>query len=454
MATDMARHFTLGKLLCFVLPTVGMMVFTSTYSIVDGYFVSNWCGSVALAAVNFTYPILMIVGTVGFMLSTGGGAIVAKTLGEGDAERANRQFSFLVYASAVVGVVCAVVCAFAMRPVLMAMGVQGEMLDLCMAYAVVLSAGLPVLILQYLFQGFFITAGVPSMGFIATVAAGVTNIILDVALIAGIGMGILGAAIGTVAGEAVGFAISLAFFARPNKSALRLGPTSLDWRMLGRTCVNGSSEMVSDIALSLVALVYNVQLLSYLGEDGVAAYGVIMYVSIAFSSLLMGLVFGASPLMSFNFGADNRPEMRSLFKKCISVVAVASLAMFTCARMLASPLAQVFVGYDADLTQLTVHAMLIYSIAFLMVGFNMYASSLFTSLGNGHVSAIISFVRSIVFEIGAVLLLPLVFGPDGIWWSVVVAEVAALVLSWTLVLRFAPRYGYLSIHAYGPTHVE
>jgi putative MATE family efflux protein len=452
MATDMAQHFTLGKLLRFVLPTVGMMIFTSTYSIVDGYLVSNWCGSAALAAVNFTYPILMIVGTVGFMLSTGGGAIVAKTLGEGDGERANRQFSFLVYASAAVGIACAAVCALAMRPVLVAMGVQGEMLDLCMVYAVVLSAGLPALILQYLFQGFFITAGVPSMGFIATVAAGVTNIVLDVALIAGAGMGILGAAVGTVAGEAVGFAVPLAFFARPNKSTLRLGPTSLDWHMLGRTCVNGSSEMVSDIALSLVALVYNVQLLSYLGEDGVAAYGVIMYVSIAFSSLLMGLVFGASPLMSFNFGAGNKPEMRSLFTRCISMVAVASLVLFACARGLASPLARLFVGYDAGLVQLTVHAMLVYSVAFLMTGFNMYASSLFTSLGNGQISAIISFVRSIVFEIGAVLLLPLVWGPDGIWWSVVVAEVAASVLSWTLVLRFAPRYGYLSIHVCGSAH--
>ncbi|ACV22083.1 Multidrug export protein mepA [Slackia heliotrinireducens] len=447
MPVDMSRHFTLPQLIRFTLPTIGMMLFMSLYVMVDGFFVSNWCGQTALAAVNFAYPIPMILGTLGFMFGTGGSAIVAKTRGEGDDARANRQFSLLVYAAIVAGAAFAALGVLLLRPLLVALGAQGEMLDLCMVYAMPLVMGVPATVLQYLFQELLVTAGKPELGFGVTVAAGLTNIVVDAVLIALLDFGVVGAAIGTIAGEAVGGIIPLVYFARPNKSFLRLGRTNMDWRMLGHACVNGSSEMVSNIAMSLVSMAYNVQLLVYLGESGVAAYGVIMYVGMAFVAVFMGYVFGSSPLMSFQYGANNRIEMRSLFRKSLLFVSICGVAMFIATRVFARPLALVFVGYSEGLAELTVHAMLLYSASLLIVGFNMYGSALFTALGNGLVSAIISFVRTLIFEIGAVFLLPTLFGADGIWVSVVVAEAAALVLTTTCILVLEPRYGYIRTDA-------
>ena len=444
MQVDMSQHFTMGALIRFTLPTIGMMLFMSAYVMVDGYFVSNFCGPTALAAVNFAYPIPMILGTVGFMFGTGGSAIVAITRGEGDDERANRQFSLIVYAAIAVGIVCAVVGLVVLEPLLVALGAQGDMLDDCLAYGGVLVAFVPTTVLQYLFQELLVTAGKPNLAFGATVAAGVVNIVLDAVLIVGLGMGVVGAAIGTVVGEAIGGIIPLVYFARPNKSFLRLGRTSLNWRVLAKTCANGSSEMVSNIAMSVVSIAYNVQLLAYLGEAGVAAYGVIMYVGMAFAAVFMGFIIGASPLMSYQHGARNTVEMQSLFKKSILFVGVSGVTMFALTRVLALPLAQVFVSYDVQLVELTVHAMLVYAYALLLMGFNMYGSALFTALGNGLVSAVISFVRTLVFEIGAVFLLPLFIGADGIWYSVSVAELAALVMTAAFAWFLAPTYGYIA----------
>lgn len=440
---DMGKHFTYPDLFRFTLPTIGMMLFMSAYVIVDGFFVSNWCGSTALAAVGFAYPIAMILGTVGFMLGTGGSAIVAKTRGEGDDDRANRQFSLLVYAAIAAGVAFIALGLAVFEPILVAMGAQGEMLDDCLVYGYILVIGLPGTILQYLFQELLITAGKPKLAFGVTLAAGIANIVLDAVLIVGVGMGVAGAAVGTIAGEAIGGIVPLVYFARPNGSYLRLGRTTLDWRTLGQACVNGSSEMVSDIAMSVVAMAYNVQLLSYIGEAGVAAYGVIEYVGMAFVAVFMGYIVGSAPLMSYQYGAGNKEEMQSLFRKSVVIVAVSGVAMFALTRVLAAPLARIFVGYDPSITALTVHALLIYALALLIMGFNMYGSALFTALGNGVVSAIISFVRTLIFEVGAVFLLPLVFGAEGIWYSVSVAELAALVLTSAFIFKKAPKYGYL-----------
>ena len=440
---DMDQHFTSKGLFRFTLPVIGTMLLVSSYEMVDGFFVSRWVGSEALAAVNFTYPIIMIVGALGFMLGTGGSAVVAKTRGEGDSERAKRQFSLIIYTGLVVGCVCAVLASVLLRPVLGAMGAQGDMLSLCIPYGTILAVGLPATILQAMFQEFFVTAGKPSLGFAASAAAGVTNVVLDAVLIAGLNMGVSGAALATMAGEIVGGVLPLLYFARANSSALKLGRTNLDWRLLRHVCANGSSEMVSNIAMSVVAMAYNVQLLAYLGEAGVAAYGVIAYAGMAVSAVLMGFIFGSSPLMSFQYGAQNTYEMRSLFSRSLRIIAVLGVFSFLLAQALARPLAMLFVGYDASLVDLTVHAARIYSIALLLMGFSMYSSGLFTSLGNGLVSAGISFVRTLVLEVGCVILLPLVFGADGIWWSIIVAEVAAVALSGSLVVAFSSRYGYM-----------
>ena len=443
MPIDMGKHFTFADLFRFTLPTIGMMLFMSAYVMVDGFFVSNWCGSVALAAVNFVYPIPMILGTIGFMMGTGGSAIVAKTRGEGDDDRANREFSLLVYAAIVAGVVCIALGVIILQPVLAALGAQGEMLDDCLVYGYVLIIGLPATILQYLFQELLITAGKPNLAFGVTFAAGIANIVLDAVLIVGLNMGVLGAAIGTIVGEAIGGIIPLVYFARPNKSFLRLGRTTLNWHLLGHAAVNGSSEMVSNIAMSVVSIAYNVQLLRYMGSDGVAAYGVIMYVGMAFAAIFMGYIIGSAPLMSYQYGAKNTTEMQSLFRKSLVIITISALVMFGATRVLAAPLAQIFVGYDQSLVELTTHAMLVYALAVLLMGFNMYGSALFTSLGNGVVSAIISFVRTLIFEVGAVLLLPILVGAEGIWYSVSVAELAAIILTGIFTISLAPTYGYL-----------
>lgn len=438
MAQNMAQRFTFAKLLRFTLPSVGMMVFMSLYVMIDGFFVSNWCGATALAAVNFAYPIPAILGSLGFMLGTGGNAIVASTLGAGDRKLANERFSMLVFAALFGGIAFAILGTATLRPLLVALGASGQMLEDGIVYGSILVMSVPFTILQYLFQELMMTAGKPDMAFGVTVVAGVVNIVLDAVLIVGAGLGVAGAAIGTMAGEAAGALIPLVYFMRKNTSNLRLVRTRFDWRTLGRACWNGSSEMVSNIAASVVAMVYNIQLLAYLGEPGVAAYGVIMYAGFLFAAVFLGYCTGCAPLMSYHLGARNGEEMASLFRKSLLIVGVAGVGMFALTRVLVTPLATLFVGYDAGLLELTVHAALLYSFALLVMGFNVYGSSLFTAVGNGHVSALISFVRTFICEIGAVLLVPLVLGADGIWLSILVAEAVALVLTAAMTCYLKP----------------
>ena len=438
MAQNMAQHFTFAKLLRFTLPSVGMMVFMSLYVMIDGFFVSNWCGATALAAVNFAYPIPAILGSLGFMLGTGGNAIVASTLGAGDRKLANERFSMLVFAALFGGIAFAILGTATLRPLLAALGASGQMLEDGIVYGSILVMSVPFTILQYLFQELMMTAGKPDMAFGVTVVAGVVNIVLDAVLIVGAGLGVAGAAIGTMAGEAAGALIPLVYFMRKNTSNLRLVRTRFDWRTLGRACWNGSSEMVSNIASSVVAMVYNIQLLAYLGEPSVAAYGVIGYAGFLFAAVFLGYCTGCAPLMSYHLGARNGEEMASLFRKSLLIVGVAGVGMFALTRVLVTPLATLFVGYDAGLLELTVHAALLYWFALLVMGFNVYGSSLFTAVGNGHVSALISFVRTFICEIGAVLLVPLVLGADGIWLSILVAEAVALVLTATMTCYLKP----------------
>ena len=438
MAQNMAQHFTFAKLLRFTLPSVGMMVFMSLYVMIDGFFVSNWCGATALAAVNFAYPIPAILGSLGFMLGTGGNAIVASTLGAGNRKLANERFSMLVFAALAGGIAFAILGTATLRPLLVALGASGQMLEDGIVYGSILVMSVPFTILQYLFQELMMTAGKPDMAFGVTVVAGVVNIVLDAVLIVGAGLGVAGAAIGTMAAEAAGALIPLVYFMRKNTSNLRLVRTRFDWRTLGRACWNGSSEMVSNIAASVVAMVYNIQLLAYLGEPGVAAYGVIMYAGFLFAAVFLGYCTGCAPLMSYHLGARNGEEMASLFRKSLLIVGVAGVGMFALTRVLVAPLATLFVGYDAGLLELTVHAALLYSFALLVMGFNVYGSSLFTAVGNGHVSALISFVRTFICEIGAVLLVPLVLGADGIWLSILVAEAVALALTAAMTCYLKP----------------
>ncbi len=442
MSIQLSDHFTYSKLLRYTLPSIAMMVFTSIYGVVDGYFVSNYVGKTPFTAVNFIYPVLMIMGCAGFMFGTGGGALIAKTMGEGAIERANRIFSLIVYASAACGVVLAVLGVLFVRPVASALGARGQLLEDSVTYARIILLAVPAFILQFEFQCLFATAGKPTLGLYVTVAAGVTNMVLDALFVAVFRWGLEGAAAATALSQCVGGIIPLAYFARPNSSLLRLGRTKFDGKALWRTCTNGSSELMSSISGSVVSMLYNAQLLRYAGEDGVAAYGVLMYVSLVFQAVFIGYSVGIAPVTGYHYGAQNHGELRSLRRKSTAVIAVFAAAMFAAAQLLARPLSLLFVGYDPDLLELTAQAFFIFSFAFLLSGFAIFGSSFFTALNNGLVSAAISFLRTLVFQVAAVLVFPLIWGVDGIWLSIVAAEALAVTATAAFLWGLRKKYRY------------
>ena len=442
MSIQLSDHFTYSKLLRYTLPSIAMMVFTSIYGVVDGYFVSNYVGKTPFTAVNFIYPVLMIMGCAGFMFGTGGGALIAKTMVEWAIERANRIFSLIVYGSAACGVVRAVLGVLFVRPVASALGARGQLLEDSVTYARIILLAVPAFILQFEFQCLFATAGKPTLGLYVTVAAGVTNMVLDALFVAVFRWGLEGAAAATALSQCVGGIIPLAYFARPNSSLLRLGRTKFDGKALWRTCTNGSSELMSSISGSVVSMLYNAQLLRYAGEDGVAAYGVLMYVSLVFQAVFIGYSVGIAPVTGYHYGAQNHGELRSLRRKSTAVIAVFAAAMFAAAQLLARPLSLLFVGYDPDLLELTAQAFFIFSFAFLLSGFAIFGSSFFTALNNGLVSAAISFLRTLVFQVAAVLVFPLIWGVDGIWLSIVAAEALAVTATAAFLWGLRKKYRY------------
>ena len=442
MKIQLSDHFTYQKLLRLTLPSMVMLVVTSIYSVVDGFFVSNYVGKTPFAAVNLIMPFLMVIGSIGFMMGTGGGALIAKTLGEGRPERANRIFSMVVYLSVAFGVVLMALGLLFLRPVACFLGAGDELLEDCVRYGRVVLLATPAYILQFEFQCFFATANKPGLGLFITVAAGLTNAVLDALFVAVLPWGLEGAAAATAIGQCVGGILPLIYFAGENGSLLRLGRASFDGRALLQVCLNGSSEMLSNIAASVVGMLYNLQLLRYIGENGVAAYGVLMYLSMVFNAIFIGFSVGVAPVVSYHYGAGNQAELRNMKRRCFATVAAFSGTMFVLALLLAKPLAALFVGYDRELFDLTAHAFLIYSGSFLFFGFTIYTSSFFTALNNGPVSAAVSFLRTLVFQVAAVFLMPLLMDMEGIWWSVAVAELLALCASLCFLKGFQKQYGY------------
>ncbi len=442
MKIQLSDHFTYSKLLRYTLPSIAMMVFTSIYGVVDGFFVSNWVGKTPFTAVNLIYPVLMILGCAGFMYGTGGGALIAKTMGEGGREKANRVFSLIVYAGIVTGAVLGALGLLLLRPAAAALGAEGELLENCVRYGRVILPAIPAFILQFEFQCLFATAEKPSLGLYVTVAAGCTNMVLDALFVAVFRWGLEGAAAATALSQCVGGGVPLVYFARPNSSLLRLGRTKLDGKALRRTCANGASELMSSISGSLVSMLYNAQLLRYAGEDGVAAYGVLMYVSLVFQAVFIGYSVGTAPAVSYHYGAQNHGELRGLRRKSLAVTAVFAAAMFAAAQLLGRPLSLLFVGYDQGLLEMTAHAFSIFSFSFLFSGFSIFGSSFFTALNNGLVSAAISFLRTLVFQVSAVLIFPLVWKLDGVWASIAAAEVMAVAVTAAFLWGMRKKYQY------------
>lgn len=439
---DFSGHYSYRRLLHFTLPSIVMLVFTSIYGVVDGFFVSNFVGKTPFAAVNFIYPLLTMLGSVGFMFGTGGTALISKTMGEGNSEKTNEIFSMLVWTSAALGVLLGVPGLFLLRPAASAMGAEGEMLSDCVLYGGIIMLTLPFYVLQFEFQCLFSAAGKPKLGLFVTVAAGMTNMVLDALFTAVLPWGLAGAAAATALSQLVGGVIPLIYFGRKNSSLLRLTRFRFDLRSLAKACGNGSSEFLSSVSGSLVSMLYNIQLLKYAGENGVAAYGVLMYVNMIFLAIFIGYSVGVAPVIGFQYGAGNRAELHSLLKKSLTIIGGTAVLMFAAGELLAEPLTLLYVGYDAELLALTLRAFSIFSFSFLLAGFSIFGSAFFTALNNGAVSAVISFLRTLVFQIFAVLTFPLLWDIDGIWLSIVGAEVMAVVV--TVIFLFAKRkkYGY------------
>lgn len=444
MKIQLSDHFSYGRLLRFTAPSIAMMIFTSVYGVVDGFFVSNYAGKTPFAAVNLIMPFLMVIATVGFMFGTGGSALVAKSFGEGEPERANRNFSLFVYVSFALGVVLAVLGIVFIRPISIRLGAEGALLDNCVVYARIILAALPFYVLQLLFQSFFVTAEKPQLGLAVTVSAGLTNMVLDAVLVISLPQQykLAGAALATALSQVVGGTVPLFYFARKNSSILRLGRTAFDGRAILKACTNGSSEFMSNVSMNIVGMLYNTQLLKFAGENGVAAYGVMMYLSMIFSAAFIGYSIGTAPVVSYHDGARNFPELKSLLRKSLVVIGLFGVCMVASAELLSSRLARMFVGYDAALMELTVSGFQIFALSFIFMGFAIYGSSFFTALNDGLTSAAISFLRTLVFQVAAVLLLPTIWDIDGIWMSIVVAEFMAVVLTAAFLATKRRKYHY------------
>lgn len=442
MKIQLSDHFDTRRLLRFSLPSIVMMVFTSIYGVVDGFFVSNFAGKTAFAAVNFIMPLLMILGCVGFMFGTGGSALISKTLGEGEKQHAERIFSLIVYASVICGAALGVIGFIFLRPLARLMGAEGGMLEDCVLYGRIILIAQPFYVLQFEFQCLFATAEKPRLGLYVTVAAGMTNIVLDALFVGVFGWGIVGAAAATGLSQAIGGVVPLIYFARPNSSLLRLGRCRFDGRALAKTCANGSSEFMSNVSMSLVSMLYNMQLMRYAGENGISAYGVLMYVSMIFQAIFIGYSVGVAPVVGYHHGAQNHRELHGLLTRSLRVILICAALMFAAGEALARPLARLFVGYDPELMDMTAHAFAIFSFSFLLSGFSIFGSSFFTALNDGLTSALISFLRTLVFQLAAVLLFPLIWQLDGVWLSIVAAEVMSVLTLAAFLVGKRPRYGY------------
>lgn len=439
---QLSDHFDYRRLLRFTFPSIIMMVFTSIYGVVDGFFVSNFAGKTPFAAVNFIYPVLIILGCPGFMFGTGGSALISKTMGEGNRKKANEIFSLLVWAGVVTGVVLGAAGFILLPNIAALLGAEGRLLEDCVTYGRIILVAGPFFMLQMEFQCLFATAEKPNLGLAVTVAAGVTNMVLDALLVGVLRWGLVGAAAATALSQAVGGVIPLVYFGRQNTSPLRMTRCSFDGRALTVACTNGASELMSNISMSLVSMLYNGQLMAKAGEDGVAAYGVLMYVSMVFQAIFIGYAVGMAPVVGYHYGAGNKGELKGLLRRSVVLIGAFSIAMCLAGETLGRPLSLIFVGYDPELLDMTAHAFAIFSVSFLFSGVAIFGSSFFTALNDGLTSALISFLRTLVFQCAAVIVFPIFWGLDGIWWSIVAAEVMAVIVTVVFLAAKGKRYGY------------
>ncbi len=443
MKIKISEHFTYKKLIKFTLPTIVMMIFTSIYGVVDGIFVSNVVGKDAFAAINLIMPALMILGSLGFMIGTGGSAIISKTLGEGDTERANKYFSMLIYLEIILGIIFTILGIIFIKPITNLLGATEELAPYCITYGRIILIGLVAFFLQNSLQSFIVVANKPQIGLIVSIIIGITNMILDFLLVYVLKMGVFGAGLATIISQFIGAGVPLIYFARKNSSLLRLRKTKFELKPILTTFANGSSEMVTNLSMSLVNMLYNFQLMKYAGANGVSAYGIIMYVSFIFVGVYLGYSVGTAPIIGYNYGAKNNEELKNVLNKSVKLLGISAIILTLLSEIFAKPLASIFVSYDMDLFEMTTKAIKIFSISYIISWFNIFASSFFTALNNGLVSAIISFLRTLVFQIAMIYLLPIWWGLNGIWIAVLVAEILSLFVSVGFLIKNKNKYGYI-----------
>ena len=443
MKIQLSDHFTFQRLFRFTIPSIAMMILTSIYSIVDGLFVSNFVGKIPFAALNMMYPFMMAISTVGFMLGTGGSAVVAITLGEGKKQKAQEYFSMIIYVAAVIGIIVSITAIIFMKPIALMLGASAQMLLDCIIYGRILAAGITAFMLQIIFQSFFVTAQKPEMSLKVSLVSGMTNVILDYLFVVVFKWGLAGAGIATIFGQFIGAIMSIVYFIKENNSLLQLVKTRFYKRILLKACTNGSSELMTNISASIINILYNFQLMKIAGENGIAAYGVIMYASFVFSAIYIGYSIGTALIIGYHYGAKNDNELKNLFKKSLIIIALTGVMMTGLAEIFPSPLAKIFVAYDQKLFDMTCHGFRLYAFSFLLSGFNIWGSGFFTALGDGLISAILAFLRTLVFQIIVVLFLPLILGLDGIWLSVVIAEVLALIVTLFFFIKKKDKYHYI-----------
>lgn len=442
MRIKLSDHFTLPKLLKFVFPSIVMMVIISIYGVIDGFFVSNYVGKSAFSSLNLVMPFVMVLGGMGFMIGTGGSALVSKTLGQKENEQANKIFSMMIIFTIILGIILSILGIVFIKPVSYLLGASEEMIDNCVIYGGIVVSFTVFYMLQNVFQSFLATAEKPKIGLIVTICAGTTNAVLDYLFVAVFNFGLVGAAIATGIGQVVGGIVPLLYFLSPNDSLLRITKTKLSMKELLSACTNGSSELMSNVSSSIVGMVYNLQLMKYIGEDGVAAYGVLMYVQFVFIAIFIGYSIGSAPIIGYNYGAGNYEELKNIRKKSVAIMFISGVILSAIAQLSAGLLAQIFVGYNQNLYELTLHAFRIFSFAFILTGFNIFSSSFFTALNNGGISALISFLRTLVFQLGSVLILPLIIGVDGLWLAICAAEIFATIISLFYLITKRKVYHY------------
>ncbi len=442
MNNKLSQNFSYTKLLLFTLPTICMMIFTSIYTIVDGFFISNYVGKTAFAAVNLIWPALMILASLGFMVGSGGSAIVARLLGEKKQKEANQVFTMMFIFTLILGIITSILGCLATPRVARLLKASEDMFDTCVLYGRIINAFNFTFMLQYFFQCFFVSASKPKLGFIITVSAGIVNMILDALFIAIFNWGVAGAALATGIGQILGGFLPVIYFSRKNDSTLQFAKTKLDFNLILDACFNGSSELMSSISSSFVGILYNFQLMKYSGENGIAAYGVLMYTQMIFQAIYLGYTVGTNPIVSYNYGADNHKGLNNILTKSLKIIGISGICMFSLCFLLSEKIAHIFVGYDQTLMEITTNAFKLYAFSFIFSGFNIYASGFFTSLGNGKVSAIISFLRSMLFQLIAIYTLPVILGLNGIWWAVTAAEVCAIIISVLFITKLNKHYHY------------